>query len=101
MASSYTIVVPTPAGVPASVEVYVTAGRRDGKPLTRAELEALAVAFPPPTAEGRAALQGMIERAPAEVAQTTKEAPKAKAHAGTKAKKPAPKRAAAKRPASR
>jgi len=93
MASMYTIVIPTPVGVPETVELHIMASRRDGLPLTREELEAVAALYPPPSAEGRAMLERTIERA------LTK--PVTKATTGTKAKKPAPKRAAAKRPTSR
>ena len=87
MADMYTIVIPTPEGVPETVEVHVMASRRDGKPLTREELEALVAVYPPPTAEGRATMKRVIERAPSGAAK-----------ASTKPRKPASKRAAAKRP---
>lgn len=94
MADAYTIVVPTPAGVPRTVEVHVTATRRDGKPLTREELEALSLAYPPPTAEGRASIARVVANTP-----PSKPARKARAKAtATKPGKPAAKRAAAKRP---
>lgn len=96
MASTYTIVVPTPAGVPSHVEVFITAGRRDGKALTAADLAALRDAYPPPTAEGRKAVEQAIAAAPVE-APAAKAKPHAKASA-TKPGKPATKRAAAKRP---
>lgn len=93
MASMYTIVIPTPAGVPDTVELHIMASRRDGKALTREELEAVAALYPPPSAEGRAMLDRALAQAPTK--------PATKAPAGTKAKKPVAKRAAAKRPASR
>lgn len=87
MTIAYTIVVPTPAGVPASVEVHVTAMRVDGRPLTREELVALAIAYPPPTEEGRAALTRAI-------ATASPATPKV----GAKPHKAPGRRAAAKRP---
>lgn len=94
MATAYTTLAPRPPGVPSNIVVHLTAMRDDGKPLTREELEALSVAYPPPTAEGRSAVDAAIAAAAPSPASK-------KAHAGTKAKKPAPKRAAAKRPVSR
>jgi len=93
MADAYTIVVPTPADVPCSVEVHITATRRDGKPLTREELEALSLAYPPPTAEGRASIARVIANAP-----PSSPAGKVKPSASTKPRKAPAKRAAAKRP---
>lgn len=87
MATAYTIIVPNPEGVPASVEVHITAMRPDGKALSREELMALAAAYPAPTAEGRAAVEAAIARAPSRASK-----------ASTKPRKPASKRAAAKRP---
>lgn len=97
MASTYTIVVPTPVGVPSHVEVFITAGRRDGKALTAADLAALRDAYPPPTAEGRKAVEQAIAAAAPAEAPAAKAKPRAKAGA-TKPGKPAAKRAAAKRP---
>lgn len=93
MASMYTIVIPTPAGVPETVELHIMASRRDGQALTREELAAVAALYPPPSAEGRVMLERTLALAPTK--------PATKASAGTKAKKPVAKRAAAKRPASR
>ncbi len=87
MATIYDVKVPNPPGVPASLDVHVTVTRRDGKSLTREELAALAAAYPPPTAEGRAAVDRAIKRAPSEATK-----------AGTKPRKQSSKRAAAKRP---
>ncbi len=97
MADLYTIVIPTPAGVPDTVELHVMASRRDGKPLTREELEAVSALYPPPTAEGCRMLARAIEAAPSAVEAT----PARRTSSGTKARKPTAKRAAAKRPASR
>ncbi len=94
MATAYTIVVPNPVGVPATVEVHVTAMRRDGRALSREELEALAVVYPPPTAEGRAAARAAIESAPSGAAGK-------RAKTSVAPRKPVTKRAAAKRPATR
>lgn len=82
MAIAYTVVVPNPAGVPDSVEVHVTAMRRDGKPLSGDELAAIAAAYPPPVEAARA-----------------HEAPPVTA-AKAKRRKPAAKRAAARRPSA-
>jgi len=92
MATAYTIIVPSPAVVPSSVEVRVVAMRHDGKELSREELEALAVAYPPPTASARAEVARAINAA------RSKPAVKAKAPVSTKARKAPAKRAAAKRP---
>ncbi len=80
MANVYTVVIPRPAAVPASVEVRIVAGRPDGADLTTEELAALRAAYPAP-----------VE------APSAKSKLRAKASA-TKPRKPAPKRAAAKRP---
>lgn len=77
MASSYTIVVPTPPELPPTLEVYVTVGRRDRKALTREELEALAAVYPPPTREGRVAVEKLAAEAP------TASAPKVRRRART------------------
>jgi hypothetical protein len=68
------------------------ASRRDGKPLTREELEAVSALYPPPTAEGRAILAKAIAAAPRTAT------PKEKAAASTKARKSTSRRAAARRP---
>jgi hypothetical protein len=86
MANFYNAVIPRPAGIPETVEVRVFAGRLDGGDLTAEELAALREVFP--------ALGGVVEA-------KEKPAARVRAAAGTKAKKPAPKRAAAKRPAGR
>lgn len=97
MAVAYTIVVPTPAGVSRTIEVHVTAMRHDGKPLTREELEALVAAYPPPTAEGRAAIARVLADLPP-TRPATKAGPRAKTAAAKPRRAPA-KRAAARRPA--
>ncbi len=86
MANFYNAVIPRPEGIPATVEVRVFAGRVDGGELTAEELAALRAVFP--------------SAAPVE-ASSSKATPTTKARrspAGTKARKPAAKRAAAKRP---
>jgi len=92
MATAYTIIVPAPAAVPSSLEVRVVAMRRDGKELSREELEALSLAYPPPNAVTRAEVARAIAAAP------SRPAAKTKVPVSTKARKAPPKRAAAKRP---
>ena len=87
MAVAYDIIIPRPDGVPASIVVRITAMREDGKPLSREELEALAKAYPPPDDETRTAVDAAIARAPSRPSKGT----------STKPRKPASKRAAAKR----
>ncbi len=87
MATIYDVKVPNSPGVPEELEVPITVMRGDGEALSREELEALAAAYPPPTAEGRAAVDRAIARAPSR-------AP----NASTKPRKATSKRAAAKRP---
>ena len=82
MANFYNAVIPRPEGIPATVEVRVFAGRIDGGNLTTEELAALRAVYP--RAEGDDAAE-----APSRPVRKTK--------AGTKARKPASKRAAAKR----
>ena len=94
MATAYTIIAPRPAGVPEPVVVRIVATRADGKALSREELEALAAAYPPPTAEARDAVARAIARAPSRPVAKAK----SKAVTGTKAVKVTSKRAAAKRP---
>jgi len=79
----YNAVIPRPAGVPATVEVRVVAGRVDGENLTPEELAALRAAYP--------RLEATAQTPP-------KPAVKAKAPVSTKARKAPAKRAAAKRP---
>lgn len=82
MANVYTVVIPRPAAIPASVEVRIVAGRPDGGDLTAEELEALRATYP--------------SASPAEVRPAAKaKRPKASA---TKPAKPSAKRAAARRP---
>lgn len=107
--TAYTIIAPTPAGLPSNIVVRVVAMRDDGKKLSREELEALAAAYPPPAAQ-RAAVRQAIEDAPERPAARAKRAPSKASTSTTSAKrapastskpKPAAKRAAAKRPASK
>ena len=106
--TAYTIIAPTPAGLPSNIVVRVVAMRDDGKKLSREELEALAAAYPPPAAQ-RAAVRQAIEDAPERPAARAKRAPSKpstatsakRAPASTSKPKPAAKRAAAKRPASK
>ncbi len=86
MATVYDVKIPNPAGVPDSLDVHVTVTRADGKAFSREELEALAKVYPPHTAEGRAALERSIARAPSGAPRS-----------GTKPRRATSKRAAAKR----
>jgi hypothetical protein len=94
MASTiYDVQIASAPGLPPTLDVHVTVMRHDGKALTREELEALAAAYPPPTAEGRAAVEAAI------AAASTAPAGKSRAKAmATKPGKSTTKRAAAKRP---
>lgn len=94
MATTYTAVLPRPAGVPAPLLLRVVAMREDGKALSREELEALVAAYPPHSDDARGVIERAIARAPSRPAKK----PKTEAKASTKARKPAAKRAAAKRP---
>jgi len=89
MANVYTVVIPRPAAIPTTVEVRIVAGRPDGEDLTAEELAALRATYP-----------NLVASKPPVPARRAKPEAKAKAPAGTTARKPAPKRAAAKRPAS-
>lgn len=86
-ATIYDVQIPNVTGIPPTLDVHITVMRHDGRPLTRAELEALAAVYPPPTAEARAALDRAIEVAPSVAAEPT--TPVAKPRA--KARKPASK----------
>ena len=88
MSSAYTTTLPKPPKLPPHLTARVVVMRADGADMTDADFAAAEACFP---AAGEDA--GAIGNAKPEG--------KAKAHAGTKARKPAPKRAAAKRPASR
>jgi hypothetical protein len=95
MATTYTAVLPRPDGVPAPLLVRIVVMREDGKPLSREELEALVVAYPPHTEDARGTVDRAIARAPSKTAGKAPAKPKATA---TKPGKPTTKRAAAKRP---
>ena len=88
--TTYTKVIPRPAGIPASITVRIVAMRDDAKELSREELEALARVYPPTNAANRSAVQRDIEAAPSRPARV-----RAKR---SSAKTSAPKRKAAKRP---
>lgn len=92
MAVEYSVVLPRPAHVPAPLVVRITVMREDGKSFSREELEALREAYPPPSAQGRAAVEAAIVRAP------SRPAAKVKVNARTKVTKAPAKRTAAKRP---
>ncbi len=87
-ATTYTAVIPRPDDLPASLLVRVVVMREDGKALSREELEALRHAYPPHSADARGTVDRAIAGAPSRVA---------KAPAGTKPRRPAAKRAAARR----
>jgi hypothetical protein len=83
MANFYNAVIPRPAGIPATVELRVFAGRVDGGDLTAEELAALRAAFPNASAPAK---------------EPAKPAGKAKSATSTKPRKAPAKRAAARRP---
>lgn len=96
MALAYTVTLPNPPGVPASVVVRIVAMREDDKKLSREELSALAAAYPPPTEASRKAVESAIHRARSRPTETAK--PRVKNTRTKATPKAAAKRKAAKRP---
>lgn len=95
MATAYSIILPNPPGVPATITVRIVAMRDDAKALSREELEALAAAYPPPDETARAAVEGAIKRARARPAATS---PSKSSKAPARPSSKTTKRKAAKRP---
>lgn len=62
MALAYSAPLPAAASLPAHLDVRVLVTRRDDKPLSADDLEALAQAYPPDD-EGRAEVEAAINRA--------------------------------------
>jgi hypothetical protein len=93
MALAYSAPVPAAAGLPAHLDVRVLVTRRDDKPLSADDLEALVQVYPP-DAEGRGEVEAAITQAKRRAARpkTKPEAPRPSAKAAT------PKRKAAKKP---
>ena len=94
MALAYSAPLPAAASLPAHLDVRVLVTRRDDKPLSADDLEALAQAYPPDD-EGRAEVEAAITRANRRAAR-----PKTKTTAPRRpsAKAATPKRKAAKKP---
>lgn len=63
MAIAYTMNIPSPAGLPESLNVRIVGMRNDGKALTREDLTTLAALYPPTSEESRAAVESSIKRA--------------------------------------
>lgn len=63
MATAYTMNIPSPSGLPESLNVRVVGMRNDGKALTREDLTALAALYPPTSDESRKAVEASIKRA--------------------------------------